>query len=338
MRVLITGGYGFIGAWIARNLLARGDDVLVFDLKEDPRRLRLVLPEAEVRKVRFLPGDVTDLPAVTKVIVDHDVTHIIHLAGLQVPTCRADPMLGAKVNVLGTLALFEAVRATGDRVKRLVYASSAAVFGGPDKYPAGASLGDDVQLIPSTHYGVFKCCNEGNARIYFQDNGLSSVGLRPWTVYGAGRDLGMTSEPTKAIKAVVLGRPYSISFGGWTDFQYVDDVAKTFVNCLDRPYQGAKSYNLRGQVVKMADFHAALVRVLPEAADLVTFGTTQIAIAYDLADDGLQRDLGPMPKTSLDDGIRETVAIFRKLQAEGRLDTVDLDAPKPPPVVVADEP
>ena len=334
MRVLITGGYGFIGAWIARNLLAKGADVLVYDLKEDPRRLRLILPEADVKKVAFLPGDVTDLPAVTKAIADHKITHMIHLAGLQVPTCRADPMLGAKVNVLGTLAIFESIRATGNQVKRLVYASSAAVFGGPDKYPANTSLGDDVQLIPSTHYGIFKCCNEGNARIYFQDNGLSSIGLRPWTVYGVGRDLGMTSEPTKAIKAVVLGRPYAIGFGGWTDFQYVDDVAKTFVNALERPYTGAKSYNLRGQVVKMADFHAALARVLPEAAKLVTFGTTQIAIAYDLSDDGLQKDLGPMPKTSLDDGIRETVAIFRQLLAEGRLDASDLDAPQAAPVTV----
>lgn len=334
MRVLITGGYGFIGAWIARNLLANGNDVFVYDLKEDARRLNLILPPEEVQKVQFVQGDVTDLPTVTKAITDHRITHIIHLAGLQVPTCRADPILGAKVNVLGTLALFEAIRATGNQVQRLVYASSAAVFGSPDKYPANTSLGDDVSLIPSTHYGIFKCCNEGNARIYFQDNGLSSVGLRPWTVYGVGRDLGMTSEPTKAIKSVILGRPYAISFGGWTDFQYVDDVAKTFVNCLNRPYQGAKSYNLRGHVVTMKDFHAALVKVLPEAAQLVTFGTTQIAIAYDLSDDGLQRDLGPMPRTSLEDGIRETVTLFRKLLAENRLDTADLDAPKPPPVTV----
>ncbi|QEL20303.1 NAD-dependent epimerase/dehydratase family protein [Limnoglobus roseus] len=334
MRVLITGGYGFIGAWIARNLLNKGADVLVYDLKEDPRRLRLILPEADVQKVQFVPGDVCDLPALTKVIADEQITHVIHLAGLQVPTCRADPMLGAKVNVLGTLAIFEAIRATGDQVKRLVYASSAAVFGGPDKYKSNAALGDDVQLIPSTHYGVFKCCNEGNARLYFQDNGVSSVGLRPWTVYGVGRDLGMTSEPTKAIKAVVLGRPYSISFGGWTDYQYVDDVAKTFVNSLERPYTGAKSYNLRGQVVPMSEFYAALVRVLPQAEKLVTYGTTQIAIAYDLSDDGLQKDLGPMPKTKLDDGIRETVTIFRQLLAEGRLDASDLDAPKAPPVTV----
>ena len=337
MRVLITGGYGFIGAWIIRNLLSRGDEVWVFDLREDARRLRLVLPESDVTKVTFVQGDVTDLPALSAAVRTHKISHVIHLAGLQVPTCRADPILGAKVNVLGTLAVFEAVKAAGDQVKQLVYASSAAVFGGPDKY-SGGSQSDDAPLIPSTHYGVFKCCNEGNARIYFQDFGISSVGLRPWTVYGVGRDLGMTSEPTKAIKAALLGRPYHINFGGWTDFQYADDVAKTFVYSLERTYTGAKSYNLRGAVVTLKDFHAALASVLPDAAKLVTFGTTQIAIAYDLSDDGLQRDLGPMPKTPLADGIRETVAIFRQLQSEGRLDTSDLEAPKAAPVVVADEP
>lgn len=337
MRVLITGGYGFIGAWIIRNLLARGDEVWVFDLREDARRLKLILPDSEVKKVTFVQGDVTDLKALSATITMHKISHIIHLAGLQVPTCRADPMLGAKVNVLGTLAVFEAVKAAGPQVKRLVYASSAAVFGGPDKYPAGPQP-DDAPLIPSTHYGVFKCCNEGNARIYFQDFALSSVGLRPWTVYGVGRDLGMTSEPTKAIKAAILGRSFHINFGGWSDFQYVDDVAKTFVYSLERPYNGAKSYNLRGAVITLKDFHTALCQVLPEAAKLVTFGTTQIAIAYDLSDDGLQRDLGPMPKTSLVDGIRETVAIFKKLQSEGRLDASDLEAPKTAPVVVTDEP
>jgi nucleoside-diphosphate-sugar epimerase len=337
MRVLITGGYGFIGAWIIRNLLARGDSVFVYDLKEDPRRLRLILPEAEAKKATFVQGDVTDLPALRDAVAKHAITHVLHLAGLQVPTCRADPMLGAKVNVLGTLAVFEAVKAAGPQVQRLVYASSAAVFGGPDKYGAG-SLNDDVLLVPSTHYGVFKCCNEGNARIYFQDSGISSIGLRPWTVYGVGRDLGMTSEPTKAIKAALLGRPYHISFGGWSDFQYVDDVAKTFVNCLERPYTGARSYNLRGAVVTLADFHKALCAVLPDAAKLVTLGKTQIAIAYDLSDSGLEKDLGPMPKTPLEAGIRETVQIFKQLQSEGRLDTADLEGPKPAPVTVADEP
>jgi nucleoside-diphosphate-sugar epimerase len=324
MRVLLTGGYGCIGSWIARNLLERGDQVWIYDLKEDPRRLRLILPEEKVRKIAFVPGDVTDLAGLQKALQIHQISHLIHLAGLQVPVCRGDPILGAKVNVLGTLTVFEAVRQSQGQVQRLVYASSAAVFGPPENYPAGP-LHDDEPLKPTTHYGVFKCCNEGNARIYFQDHGLSSIGLRPWTVYGVGRDFGMTSEPTKAIKALALGRAYHISYGGWQDLQFVEDVAKVFVRSLEVPYRGAKSYNLRGEVVDLSKFHETLCAVEPSAARLITFGEKQIPIAYDLDDGALQRDLGPMPRTFLADGIRRTLEQFRQLQAEGRLDTADLE-------------
>lgn len=334
MRVLITGGYGFIGAWIARSLLARGAEVVCYDLREDARRLRLILPDDAVRRVAFAPGDVTDRLALVAALKTHAATHLIHLAGLQVPTCRADPVLGATVNVLGTLAVFEAARACG--LGRVVYASTAAVFGGPDRYPPGP-LPDDAPLLPGTHYGVFKVCNEGNARVYFQDHGVSSVGLRPWAVYGVGRDLGMTSEPTKAIKAVALGRKYHISYGGRQDLQYVGDVAGAFVRCLEAPYEGAKSYNLRGAVVDLPAFHEALCLAAPEARELVTHGDRQIAIAYDLSDDGLQTDLGPVPITPLADGVRQTLAMFRELCAQGRLDASDLDV-VPPPVVTADEP
>lgn len=338
MRVLITGGYGFIGAWIIKNLFAGGHQVWVYDLREDSRRLKDIMPAEEAKKVTFVPGDVTNQPLFQKALTDHQITHVIHLAGLQVPTCRANPVLGATVNVVGTLSVFEAIRGLGDQIKRLVYASTAAVFGPPDKYPSGP-LPDDVQLMPATHYGHFKVCNEGNAAIYFQDFGQSSIGLRPWTVYGVGRDLGMTSEPTKAIKSVAIGRKYHISYGGWQDLQFVDDVAKTFVRCLEAPYQGAKSYNLRGAVVDIQTFHAALCKVEASAKELVTHGDRQLTIAYDLDDAALQRDLGPFPKTSLEEGIRQTLEMFRQLAKEGRLDTSDLDAVAPPPSAIQrDEP
>jgi nucleoside-diphosphate-sugar epimerase len=340
MRVLLTGGYGCIGSWIVRNLLDRGHQAWVFDLREDQRRLRLILPAERLAEVRFIEGNVSDLHALRRAVDLHGITHVLHLAGLQVPTCRADPMLGATVNVVGTLAVFEAVRLARPQVERLVYASSSAVYGPPDLYyPDGKSkpLSDDAPLVPSTHYGVFKCCNEGNARIYYQDYGLSSIGLRPWTVYGVGRDFGMTSEPTKAIKSIALGRRYAITYGGRQDLQYVDDVAKVFVRALEAPNEGAASYNLRGDVVDLATFHRALVAVAPEAADLVTFGERQLGIAYDLDDSALQRDLGPVPKTALEVGIRRTYEMFRELDRRGMLDAGDLMAP-PASVVAADEP
>ncbi len=325
MRVLLTGGYGCIGSWIVKQLLERDDQAFIYDLKEDPRRLRLLLPDEQVRQVTFLQGDVTDLANLKRVLQDHEITHVVHLAGLQVPVCRADPLLGARVNVIGTLAVFEACKAAGAQIERLVYASSAAVLGPPEDYQQ-QPIANDAPLTPTTHYGYFKCCNEGNARVYYLDHGLSSIGLRPWTVFGVGRDFGMTSEPTKAIKSLALGRSYHISYGGWQDLQYVEDVAAIFLRCLEAPYRGAKSYHLRGHVVDLPTFHRALCTVDARAETLITFGTRQIAIAYDLDDSALQRDLGPMPRTPLNDGIRRTLEQFLALHAQGRLDTADLDA------------
>ena len=103
-----------------------------------------------------------------------------------------------------------------------MYASSAAVFGvSEDDTP----VSEDEADAPRTHYGWFKRTNEGNADIYFRDHGLSSVGLRPLTVYGVGRDTGITSDTTEAMRHAVLGLPFHIRFGGTTDFLYVADCA-----------------------------------------------------------------------------------------------------------------
>jgi nucleoside-diphosphate-sugar epimerase len=324
VRVLLTGGYGCIGCWLAGLLLRRGDALFIYDLKEDTRRMRQVLPDELTRQARFVAGDVADLAGLRAAIAENGVTHVVHLAGLQVPTCRADPLLGARVNVLGTLAVFEAVRQSDGQVQRLVYASSAAVFGPPETYPNGP-LPDDVPLNPSTHYGCYKLCNEGNARVYFDEHGLSSIGLRPWTVYGVGRDFGMTSEPTKAIKALALGRPFHITFGGVQDMQFAEDVAGAFVRCLETPYKGAKAYNLRGDRLDMPAFRKVLAEADPAAAKLVTCGDRQIAVAYDLDDAALRKDVGAVPHTRLSDGVRRTLEHFRQLQRERRLDTADLD-------------
>src|SRR5262249_23692430 len=122
-----------------------------------------------------------------------------------------------------------------------------------------------------------------------------------------------------------LARLYHISYGGWQDLQFVDDVARIFVRCLEAPYEGAKSYNLRGDVVDLPTFHKALCAVDPAAARLITFGEKQIPIAYNLDDNALQRDLGPMPRTPLVDGIRQTLEHFCRLQAQSRLDIADLE-------------
>ena len=323
MRVLITGGYGFLGSWIVKDLFAGGHSIFLYDIKQDAERLEVVLHKDIISQTTFCEGNVTDQDRLIRTIREHGITHIIHLAGLQVPTCRANPVLGAQVNVMGTLAIFEAYKECRNQVKRVVYASSAAVFGPPADYPEGP-LSDEVRLSPSTNYGFYKICNEGNAKVYFLDHGMTSIGLRPWTVYGVGRDVGMTSEPTKAMKCMALHKPYHITYGGFQDLQYVADVARVFAHSLDVPFEGAKSYNLRGDVVDLQTLHQVFEKLEPEASKLITFGDRQIQIAYNLSDDALQKEIGPLPKTTLSEGIFRTIKKFRKLEAEGRLDKKDI--------------
>src|SRR5581483_3761619 len=127
--------------------------------------------------------------------------HVVHLAALQVPFCRADPIRGAQVNVVGTVSMFAAAVRTG-LATPIVYASSAAAF-------AAADAGLDPSGHPETHYGVYKLANEESARVFHAENGLSSIGLRPYVGYGPGRDQGLTSAPTMAMRAAARGEPFT---------------------------------------------------------------------------------------------------------------------------------
>lgn len=323
-RFLITGAKGFIGAWIVKNLVESGNRPWVFDLDAESHRLRALLTDEQMECVQFIQGDVTCLEDVDRAVAEHGITHLLHLAAMQVPACAANPTLGAKVNVIGTLNIFEVARRRPDQVKRIVYASSAAVFG-PEEFYGRETVPEGAALYPGTHYGVFKQCNEGNARVYFVNHGISSVGLRPWAVYGVGRDVGLTSGPTKAIKAAAIGRPYTIRFTGGLDLQYVDDTAKIFLRCAESNLSGARVYTLRGAVADIQDFIGTLERIAPQAHGLVRAEGTPIPIAYDLDDSALIRDLGEIPRTPLEEGIRQTLAIFDRLHIGGRLDTRDLD-------------
>jgi nucleoside-diphosphate-sugar epimerase len=323
-RFLITGAKGFIGSWIVKELVGRGAQPHTLDIDAGSARLAALLTPEQLTTVHFIQGDVTLLADVERAIVEHGITHVLHLAGIQVPGCAADPIRGAMVNVIGTLNVFEAAHRRRDLVQRVVYASSAAVFG-PEEAYGGVTVPQGAPLLPGTHYGVFKQCNEGNARIYFQDHGVSSVGLRPWAVYGVGRDQGITSGPTKAIKASVAGRPYTIRFTGGVDLQYVRDTSRIFISCAEAPVPGAKLYTLRGSVISVQEFTAALECVLPQSAALIRAEGKQLPIAFDLDDSALRHDLGDVPNTPLEEGIRETAAIFERLKQAGSLNTHDLD-------------
>jgi nucleoside-diphosphate-sugar epimerase len=317
----ITGAQGFIGAWVVKALVERGDAAVAFDCSSEARRLSAIMAPAQIEQVRFILGDITDGRSVRDALSRSGARRVIHLAGLQVPACKSDPVAGAMVNVVGTLNVFEAACALG--LERVVYASSAAVFGASENREP---FDENAKCDPATHYGVFKRANEGNARVYFLDRGLSSVGLRPYTVYGVGRDTGLTSDPTKAMKAAVLGRPFHIRFSGLTDFQYVADTAAAFIAAADRAPVGAHVFNLHGDTVEIEQIVRTINAHLPESArGLVTFGGPAVPVHPFVSDAAIRAAIGDLPRTPLEVGIRETIQRFVALRDEGRLDTSDID-------------
>ncbi len=290
-RFLVTGALGCIGAWTCRLLVEEDVPVVAYDLGTDPHRLRLIMTPEQLAGVTLVSGDVTDLEAFERTFTEHAITNVVHLAALQVPFCRENPALGARVNVAGTVNLFEAVKRHGG-IGTIAYASSTAVYD-----PHGT-------IAPTTHYGVYKVANEGTAQIYWQDNGVASIGLRPYTVYGPGRDQGMTSTPTVAMQAAARGEPYRISFGGRTQFHYAPDVARAFIEAARADPQDAAVHNLGGPAHDMSELVAAIHAIAPDAE--ITYDDVQLPFPPEL--DG---HFGPA-QTPLEQGVAETIAHFRR--------------------------
>jgi UDP-glucuronate 4-epimerase len=310
--VLVTGAMGCIGAWVVRSLLDDGDVPVAFDAAGDDHRLRYLLDDRELANLTRVSADITDPQAVARVFIEHGVTRVIHLAGLQVPFCAADPRAGALVNVVGTINVLEAAREHAPAAP-VVYASSVAAYGGDDDGTGEASG------TPTTHYGVFKRANEGNAFVYWKDHGLPSIGLRPYVVYGVGRDRGLTSEPTVAMLRAACGKGHHIPYGGRSHFQLAADVAAAFVRSARSTYEGAGVFNLAGSVVHMREVVAAIEAAAPDLRGRLSFDDEQLPFPPEVHAGDLEQAVGALPRTSLDDGVRDTIERFRVLAERGLL-------------------
>jgi len=306
---LVTGAGGCLGSWTIALLVRAGIDVAVLDLTDDKRRPRLLMSDAEIAKVRWFTGDIADTKAVMLAAEASQARAIIHLAAMQVPFCKADPIGGARVNVVGTVNVFEAARARG--LERLVYASSVAALGAIDE---GAM---------ATLYGAYKYCNEQVARVYWQDWQVPSIGIRPGVVYGVGRDQGMTSKTTVAMLAAAAGKPYTIPFRGGVSWLHAGECASAFIRAVAAPHRGAPVFDMNGSYASVEDGVAILKGFAPEAR--IEVAGEPIAFPMERPDDALRAHLGDYGRVPLADGIRDAYETFKRLLADGRVSAEKLD-------------
>ena len=292
-KIIIFGGCGFLGSWIVKSFLLKGYNVSIFDLKIQKELLSYDIGK-DINKIKFIQGDITNYDQVQEATSKMD--HVINLAGLMTPDCSSNPILGAKVNVLGSINVFEALKK--NNIKFLVYASSAGVFGQKDKY----------NPFPETHYGAYKLAVEGVARAYFNEANISSVGIRPYVIYGPGREIGGTAGVTLACKAAKQGYNYTINFSGKAGFVFVEDVTNLVERLIDKAPIGALTMNINGITTSVENFVSIIKKIIPDAK--VKFNGKSLNVVEEILGGGPSKIFYDFKYTSLDYGINKTINFY----------------------------
>ncbi|MSO66102.1 MAG: NAD(P)-dependent oxidoreductase [Alphaproteobacteria bacterium] len=262
MAYMVTGGTGFIGAWVVKAIRERGHEVVCFELAPNPETLRTVLG-ADADRVKIVTGDVLHLHTLIDTIRSQGVTHIAHIAAAVMRICHANPPYAMQVNVVGFANVLEAMRLTG--IRRMAYASSGAVFGGG----YGRELvANDARFAPDTIYGASKLMGEALALHYFRHFAVDAIGLRYTFVNGLGMP---NSIGGKAIDELctkpALGKPGVVPWGDDSpDWLWAGDAGRATALALDvMPTPTTRAFNIVGDYRPMAEAIAFVRSQLPGA-------------------------------------------------------------------------
>lgn len=330
--IFITGGTGCIGSVTIFKLLQFKEvgKIVIATRSNNADPLKLWLGDALDSKLEFITLDVSDYEAIKEVVLNVNPTHIIHLGAYQSPDCSRDHIGGMEINLGGTMALFDVAEKL-PRLEKFVFASSAAVYGMRSMYSQD-TISEDVQLAPPNHYGIWKLAGEHLGRLFHNKTKVPTVCLRLNTTYGKGRDKGMTSAPTNALKAIAMGvvsgelLPFEMPYQGRENYHFVEDVGAQFAACTLQPYEGFGAFNIKGETIAIKKF----LKIVDEQARELGLGdysrSTVIADAppnlfvCDLEHEKISKTFKNLPETTIEQGVRKSLEEFLDMAKKGILD------------------
>ncbi len=316
MRVLVTGGAGFIGSHLVEALLRRGDEVVIldnFDPFYAPPRKRANIAAALLHpRCTLVEGDIRRPADVAQAMEGCDlVIHLAAMANVRYSIGRA--ALYTDVNIVGTVNLLETARQRG--IDRFLFASTSSVYGRTKHLPFRE---DDPLGAPLAPYPATKIAAEVMGYTYHHLHGMHFTALRFFSVYGPrGRPDMM---PFIITRSIVRGQRFTLYEGGemWRDWTFVSDIVQGILLAADRPL-GYRRINLgRGEPVKMADFVRIVERLVGKRAIMETPPAPPSEPPITYADITLARDLlGYHPSVDVEEGMRRFYAWYRRTFLEG---------------------
>lgn len=302
MKVMITGGAGFIGSHVGRQLLDAGHQVTIVD-----NLLRGHL-EAVDPRARFVRVDLADVDALTEALAGHDA--VIHMAALiEVSESVSDPLLFAQNNIVNSVRLAEAMRSAG--VNKIVFSSSATVYGVPKRLP----ILEDDPTIAFNPYGATKLAMEACLSAYHFSFGFDVILLRYFNPYGPGeRHQPETHAIPNFIRAALEGRPIPLYWRGEQvrDFIYIDDLARAHTEVLG--LSGLQVFNVGTEHgVKIIDVVRAIERILGRKLAIEGLGERAGDVPANYASyRKINRAVGWRPHVDLEEGLRRTIEYYSR--------------------------
>lgn len=304
MTTLITGGLGFIGSRLIKALLAEGEELVVFDISSDTKRIDDVLDE-----VQFVRGDVASIGEILQAAREHKADEIFHLAALLTPDCEANPWRALRTNANGTVNVLEISRLCD--VRKMIFPSTRAVFGPADLKP----LSEDDPKRPNSIYGITKLLCEQYGLKYHNSYGLDFRCVRFVMVYGPGRITGGSSFGAQLIEYPAIGKSARIPYGvdELTDWLYVEDAVKALLMIRDATTLRRRIYNIKGETRSLGEVADIVRKILPGSNIEFIPGKIKLSERYPLLDDGeARRDLKWLPDLTIDEGVRKHISEITK--------------------------
>lgn len=313
MNYLVTGGCGFIGSHIIRQLKHQGHNPIAYDLYPSKTSIEQVLSAEEITQIKVIQGGLEDRENLIKVLKDNKIDAIIHLAALLGAAGEDDREAAVRVNILGTINIFEAALATG--IKRVVWASSSSVYAPEAVYRklyGDKLVPNDALLKPATVYGATKTFCECMGELYHKRYGLEAIGLRYGMVFGIARMRGLAQYVTNLINNPAEGLPGEVDAGDTAPcWLYVEDAARATIMASQCPDPESRNFFIGGDIASISEIRDYVLTLIPDAKIKLNPGVV-FGSAYNLDESAAEKELGFKCKYSVFEGVHETINLIRK--------------------------
>ena len=271
MKWLITGGTGLIGRNIIRQMNS-SDSAVIFDIKDK-------LSQLDESRCTWVKGDITDKEQLEKIVDEHKIQGIVHLASLLRSECLKQPFLAVKINIGGLNNILDI--AVSRKILKVIFVSSLQVYGAESYYGAGKWIDEETERKPQTLYGITKCHCEDLAAYYKENLGVNVVGLRFNTVYGHGRSTGPNVYLTDAISQAAKYQDITLPYKDlYQNLIYVKDAAGAIVHCMNTNKYKKIVYNVCSEkIISNVDVANVLRELMPDIKIDLTGGEFPIQAA-----------------------------------------------------------